>query len=125
MFLNVKIKEARLERKMTQQQLANELTLLNRKTTNTAVANWESGLNSPDVDTLELICKILNKDGNYFFDINNNTNNIKYDIDTLQHLENYNKLNDLGKQAADIYVEDLTTMAKYTEVKKETNQVNG
>ena len=48
MFLNIKIKEARIEKKMTQQQLADELTLLNRKTSNTAIANWESGLNSPD-----------------------------------------------------------------------------
>lgn len=71
MFLKEKIKEARLEKKMTQKELAEELTKLGRKTSNTAIANWESGLNSPDVDTLQLICQILEKDGNYFFDINN------------------------------------------------------
>lgn len=66
---NNKIKEARIEKNMTQKQLAEELTKLGHKTSNTAIANWESGLNKPDIDTLEAICKILDKDGNYFFDI--------------------------------------------------------
>jgi len=70
MFLYKKIKEARIEKKMTQKQLADELTNKGRKTSNTAIANWESGLNSPDVDTVQLICEILEKDGNYFFDTN-------------------------------------------------------
>lgn len=72
MFLYEKIKKARTEKNMTQKQLAEELTKRGRKTSNTAIANWESGLNSPDVDTVELICEILNKDGNYFFDSSNN-----------------------------------------------------
>ena len=67
MFLYKKIKEARIEKKMTQKQLAEELTKKGRKTSNTAIANWEAGLNSPDVDTVQLICQILEKDGNYFF----------------------------------------------------------
>ena len=53
-----------------------------------------------------------------------NINNVQYDENTLRHIENYNKLNDLGKQTADIYVEDLTTIPKYTE-KKEDFQANG
>lgn len=66
---NNKIKEARVEKKLTQKQLAEELTKMGHKTSNTAIANWESGLNKPDIDTLEAICIILDKDGNYFFDI--------------------------------------------------------
>lgn len=68
MTINKKLKDARLEKNMTQKELADALTNLGRKTSNTAIANWESGLNNPDVDTLQLICRILNKDGNYFFD---------------------------------------------------------
>jgi transcriptional regulator with XRE-family HTH domain len=75
MFLYKKIKEARNEKKMTQKQLAEELTLRGRKTSNTAIANWESGLNSPDVDTVQLMCQIFKKDGNYFFDTNNSKDN--------------------------------------------------
>ena len=65
---NIKLKNARLEKNLTQKELAQKITALGRKPSNTAVANWESGLNKPDIDTLELICKVLNKDGNYFFD---------------------------------------------------------
>lgn len=123
MFLNVKIKEARLDKKLTQQQLANELTKLNRKTSNTAIANWESGLNNPDVDTLELICKILDKDGNYFFDTSNspinyekNMNN-KLDHNSKVLFENFNKLNDVGKQKVNEYAEDLTHINAYVKNK--------
>jgi len=42
---------------------------------------------------------------------------LRYDTKTLQHIENYNKLNELGKQTADIYVEGLTEINKYTETK--------
>jgi len=82
MFLYKKIKEARLEKKLTQKQLANELSQRGRKTSNTVIANWESGLNSPDVDTLQLLCEILEKDGNYFFDIASQEK-IVIDIDGL------------------------------------------
>ena len=78
MFLNEKIRISRKEKKFTQQGLADELTKLGRKTSNTAIANWESGLNSPDVDTLQLICKILDKDGNYFFSDTTENNDFKY-----------------------------------------------
>ena len=83
MFLYKKIKEARIEKKMTQKQLADELTNMGRKTSNTAIANWESGLNSPDVDTVQLMCNILGKDGNYFFDTNDDFRYSSYNgIDT-------------------------------------------
>ena len=68
MFLNKNIRIARIEKNMTQKELADSLTNLGRKTSNTSIANWESGLNNPDVDTLQLLCKILDKDANYFFD---------------------------------------------------------
>jgi DNA-binding helix-turn-helix protein len=83
MFLNKKIKEARNEKKMTQKQLAEELTKMGRRTSNTAIANWESGLNSPDVDTVQLMCQIFEKDGNYFFDTNSDFRYASYKgIDT-------------------------------------------
>lgn len=65
---NLKLKKARLENNLTQKELAEKISEYGKKTSNTAIANWESGLNKPDIDTLAIICKILNKDGNYFFD---------------------------------------------------------
>lgn len=38
----------------------------------------------------------------------------KYGESSLKLLDNYNKLNNLGKQTADIYVKDLTEIPKYT-----------
>lgn len=34
---------------------------------------------------------------------------------TMDHIENYNKLNSAGKQVADIYVKSLTKVPEYTE----------
>ena len=45
------------------------------KTSNTAIANWEKGLNKPDADTISALCDILGKDGNYFFDFDSTSNN--------------------------------------------------
>ena len=70
MFLYKKIKEARIE-KNDSKTISRGINKKGRKTSNTAIANWEAGLNSPDVDTVQLICQILEKDGNYFFDTPN------------------------------------------------------
>jgi len=82
---------------MTQKKLAEELTRLGKKTSNTAIANWESGLNSPDIDTLQLICTVLGKEGNYFFD-NKKKSNAEFNIEGL----NENDIQDVKK-----YVEFL------------------
>lgn len=108
MFLKEKIKEARIEKKMTQKELAEELTKLGRKTSNTAIANWESGLNSPDVDTLQLICQILDKDGNYFFDIN--------DI----RMASYNGIDTEGLDENDI--EEINRFVDFIKNKKKTDK---
>lgn len=105
MFLYKKIKEARIEKNMTQKELADELTKKGRKTSNTAVANWEAGLNSPDVDTVQLICDILQKDGNYFFTTENNSN-----------INKQNNVNIEGLDENDI--EDLNVYADFLRNKK-------
>lgn len=108
MFLNKKIKEARLEKKMTQKQLADELTSRGRKTSNTAIANWESGLNSPDIDTLQIICRILEKDGNYFFN---------FEKDDTASLFNELKLDDFTKEELELikkYIDFIKSQRKET-----------
>ncbi len=49
------IKNFRLLRGMSQRKLAEALN----RSSNT-IANWEKGINQPDVDTLEDICDVLN-----------------------------------------------------------------
>lgn len=122
-----KIKVARVEKKMTQKQLAESLTNLGYKTSNTSIANWESGLYKPDIDTLAAICQILEKDGNYFFGYDNkeilpNTINnleLKYGNNSTKLLDYYQKLNNIGKEKAIENIKDLTEVPKYIE--KKTN----
>lgn len=109
MFLYKKIKEARNEKKMTQKQLAEELTKRGRKTSNTAIANWESGLNSPDVDTVQIMCQILEKDGNYFFDTNND---FRY--------ANHNGINTEGLDENDI--EEINRFVEFVRNKKKNDK---
>lgn len=116
MFLYKKIKEARNEKKMTQKQLAEELTQRGRKTSNTAIANWESGLNSPDVDTVQLMCQIFEKDVNYFFDTNNDINNdFRY--------ANHNGINTDGLDENDI--EEINRFVEFIKNKKKMEKKNG
>ncbi len=119
-YFNNKIRSARIEKKLTQKQLAEELSKLGFRTSNTAIANWESGLNKPDVDTLGAICKILNKDGNYFFDIKNN-NVSSIDENESKILYYYNKLNETGKIKAIENIRDLTEIPKYISKEKKTD----
>lgn len=53
-LIGEKIKEARTEKKMTQQELADLLNI-----SRSAVSNWESGRNYPDLDTIVRLSDIL------------------------------------------------------------------
>lgn len=120
MSLAKKIKEARIEKGFTQKQLAEQILKNGQKASNTTIANWESGLNSPDIDTLQVMCTILEKDGNYFFNIVDEPKKSinKYDTSSLELLENYNKLNEMGKRRANEYIKDLTKIIDYTDKNK-------
>lgn len=68
MTLGEKIREARLSKNILQKDLAEQLTLKGFKTTNATISNWELNISEPDIDTLDAICDILEKDANYFLD---------------------------------------------------------
>lgn len=110
MFLNNKIKEARLQKEMTQKKLSQELTNLGLKTSNTAIANWESGLNKPDADTILALCKILEKDGNYFFNYSS------------YHLKPPNSNYEIDLEGLD--EQDMKEINQYIEFLKEKKQQN-
>jgi transcriptional regulator with XRE-family HTH domain len=60
--LNENIRKFRELRKLTQKQFADRLN----KSRN-VISNWERGENSPDPDTIEQICKILDVTPNQIF----------------------------------------------------------
>ena len=62
MSLGTIIKTARENKKLTQKQLAQ---LIGAK--HNSISNWENDQNKPDVDTLELICGVLEIDPNIIF----------------------------------------------------------
>lgn len=60
--INAHLKEFRIFRKITQEELALKIG----KSKN-VISNWENGINRPDVDSIENICKILKVTPNQIF----------------------------------------------------------
>jgi transcriptional regulator with XRE-family HTH domain len=59
-----KIREARVERGITQDRLAE---LLHSK--QNTISQWESGVNEPSIEIIRQIAKILGVDANFLFDM--------------------------------------------------------
>jgi len=75
MNLGNNIRTSRINKNMSQKQLAEEITNLakkfgydNIKYGDTAVSNWEHNTSKPDADTIFLLCKALDVDANYLLD---------------------------------------------------------
>lgn len=104
-----KLKQARLNVKIKQSELAKILG-----TTNTTISNWENNVSKPDVDTIEYICGALNVSPNFFFQSESN----EYDENTQNLLNNYNRLNDQGQHEVRKRAAELTEIPRY--LKNET-----
>lgn len=102
-----------------------------------AISQYLSGLYEAKQKSIFKLAKILDVSEAWLMGLdvpmekkleNKNVTNIKEEIkklygeNSINHLENYFKLNDLGKQTADIYIENLTTIEKYTEIKNESQE---
>ncbi len=100
-----------------------EITQINKS----KISSYMAGRYKAKTDGLKLIADALNVSPVWLmgYDVpmkreeTKNTTISQFDDNTLKHIENYNKLNVLGKQTADIYVEGLTEISKYTEKKTE------
>lgn len=62
MKIGENIKKYRVYRNMTQEDLAKQLSR-----SKSVVSHWEKGENNPDLDTCELICKVLRITPNVLF----------------------------------------------------------
>lgn len=60
-----KLKELRIEKKLSQTELAKELNVSQR-----SISSWETGFRQPDFETLELIAKYFNVSTDYLLGIN-------------------------------------------------------
>lgn len=99
-----KLKQARLNAKIKQSELAQILG-----TTNTTISNWENNVSKPDVDTIEYICGSLNVSPNFFFQSESN----EYDDNIQSLLNNYNRLNDQGQHEVRKRAAELTEIPRY------------
>ena len=78
--VNDNIRKFRKFRRMSQKELGQRLN----KSTN-VVSNWENGIHSPDLDTIEEICKILKVSPDEIFGWKENKEFENY----LRHLREY------------------------------------
>lgn len=67
-FLGEKIKELRLEKKMTQQQLANRLGLVKG-----SISAYEQGTKYPSLEVLANLCRIFNVSADYLLGLSDET----------------------------------------------------
>ena len=99
-----KIKLARLNSKLTQEELAEEIGISTRY-----VSQLERGLAFGSANTIISICKALNIDSNFLFEDSINSKN-KTPFTSLvdpKFLQSYIKLNTVNKQFVDLIVEQL------------------
>ena len=96
-----------------------------------AISQYLSGLYEAKQKSIYKLAKVLNVNEGWLmgYDVpmERNSNIIQgsfnmstiiksnYGESSLELLDNYNKLNNLGKHTADVYVKDLTEIPKYTE----------
>ena len=75
-----------------------------------AVSQWLIGKNSPDIETIAKICDVLNI---RFSDLITYPKEIR-DMKKAQLIDNYNRLNDIGKSKLLEHSEDLIATGKYS-----------
>ena len=63
-MINIKIKELRQEKELTQSELAKEIGV-NRRT----ITGYEAGRRQPDIDTIKKLCKFFNVTSDYLLGI--------------------------------------------------------
>lgn len=99
-----KIKLARVNSKLTQEELAEELGISTRY-----VSQLERGLAFGSANTIINLCKVLNIDSNFLFeDLINSDSNTSFDnLVDVKFLQSYIKLNPMNKQFVDLMVNQL------------------
>lgn len=121
MNLAKNIRNARIQNKLSQKQLADNITKLAKKNGykdlsfgDTAISNWERGTSKPDADTIFLLCKALNVDANYLLDWEESVaaDNVK------QALEKVLRENDFF-DGDDLSEENLDKLIKFINANKE------
>ena len=110
--LGQKIINLRKSNNVSREDLANELGI-----PYTTLRNYENGLREPGHLFLIKVAKRFNVTTDYLLDIQNSSLNIssENDVQKQKLIQNYEMLNDAGKNKLVEYSEDLKVNPKYTE----------
>lgn len=132
MNMGERLKELRLQKKDTQEDIGKVINV-----SKATIMKYEKGLvENLKRSSIEKLAKYFNVTPSYLMclDEETSTKNNYIDINkeiellyggnSIRLLDNYNKLNSLGKQKVEETAEDCTAMSKYTE-KKQDNTANG
>ena len=98
--LGNKIKEARLQKGLTQKQLASQLSIKN-----TTLNNWEQDRNKPDINYVEMLCNLLDVTPDYFLEIQNSKKN--FSTEEYELLIKYQSLSAEGKSLVKTVVNNI------------------
>ena len=114
MSLGENIRNARINKKLSQQQLAELISTKETTFGNTAISNWENGTSKPDADTICLLCGALDVDANYLLDWNEKkaTKNIKDKLKKALQENNFFETEELSE-------ENFNKLMKFIEKNKE------
>lgn len=102
-YIGGKIKLARNNANLTQEELAEELSLCTEH-----ISKLERGISYGSIDTLIDICRTLNITPNYLLEdlISNDSNDFKYELDK-DFIINYSKLDSHDKKTINILTKAL------------------
>ena len=123
MSFQERLKQARLDKGLTQEQLA-ELIGIAKSTLN----GYEKGNREPDFFKIKKLIEVLGVDANYLLCVEESEITKKAPTEHLSEsdpqrqrlLENYEALNPLGRSKLVDYSDDLADNIKYTQVSIET-----
>ena len=95
--LGEKIKIARNNKGLKQSDLSNLLGVRN-----TAISSWENNQSKPDINTIEILCSVLDVSPNYFF---NSHPKEKFTVNELELIKKYRKLDTRGKKLLNVLLD--------------------
>lgn len=131
MGIGENIKQIRTQKKLTQKELGEKLGGITQQ----QIGQWENGNKNPRLETIQKLATALDVS---LFDLVNKEEfdhaihietkeRIKHQIDNgiikitpSSLLDNYSKLNNLGKREAEKRIQELTEIPRYTQNEKNT-----
>ena len=97
-----RLKEARIEAKLTQEQLANGIGVAK-----STLAGYESGNREPNMMLIQRIMSSLDVDANFLFqDEMNSLTELIVDLDERNMIKRYRELDDHGKRVVDLLLSE-------------------